>query len=153
MPKSQGYIQDIKRLDRLLQIYNNRRWGYFHFSKPLWEQRWFSQFMKITLLLQKHGLTPEEFLQIAPYRRGRLLPAFLDTLETRRSVERFAKNISVKKDRKVGMDQDKQFLREMMESTGQEALFLINFFWDDLHPDTQKAYKPFHNEFYLSTSL
>lgn len=154
MPKSENLLETITRLNRLIARYNRRRWGYFDFKKPLYEQKNFSQFMRLALTLRREHIRPNEFLEFVPYRQGRFFPAFFNTVELHQAIEKhnkFRKRKTRMADHSV--DDDKQFLKEMASSTGKSVIYLINFFWNDLHAETRALYERFHNDYFLSADL
>jgi hypothetical protein len=152
MPEPKDNIQAIRHLNRLVSLYNGIHFrGYFNPDKPLLGQRWFGQFVRLNDLLQREGVKPEEFFRVCPYPKGRFFPNFFVTEKVEQAIQDYKTfRKRVRSMETEGKEKDKQFLKEMIESTGMNLLYLVNFFWNDLQPETQAAFERFHNDYFLS---
>lgn len=154
MPKSKNYLHAVRHLERIVSRYNGLKWGYFNPHKPMWEQRHYNQFIRLILTLDRYGIKPEEFIQFCPYEKGRFFPSFFTAQKVHDAIAQHGKFNQRKRSMEDNSkERDFQFLKEMAESTGLCVIYLINFFWGDLHPETQEVLVRFHNDYFLSATL
>lgn len=154
MPQPENFYGTVRSLIAIVRAYNGRPHAYFNSSGPLWEQKWFSQFAKLALDLIHAGITPLEFSRMIPFPKGFFQPSYLLHPKVKKAIEDHIKFKQRLQNRgKNQVEKDKQFLKEMVETTGLPLLYLINFYWNDLHEETQRAFERFHNDYFLSTEL
>jgi hypothetical protein len=155
MPELENIKNIVTALNRVLTSYN-RNWGYFKSGTPIEEQKWFKQFSRLAVLLLEAGVTPIQFIRVAPYRPGNFFPSRLMTELSQKAVERAKTVARAKKQdntRGESMESDREFLALMVKESGQCVLYLVNFFWEELSPETQQLFEPFHNEYFLRCEL
>jgi hypothetical protein len=141
-------VRDILALDRILHVYTRRY--YFSPNVPIEKQRHYSAFRRIAIALRETGVSARDFIRMTQPRRN-TLPQYLASDKILNKLRSVVEQSNKKKSRTTTqlLAADKDMIRQLVQTTHQNPLYIINMFWGQLHPSTREHFARFHNPIFL----